>query len=135
MKTFLQIVAEDIYKKVGNDLENTAIVFPNKRARLFFNEHLASESNQPIWSPAYISISELFQQLSPYKLGDPIQLVCEVYKVFCQASDKAETLDDFYFWGELLISDFDDSAEMVTARGAKYDEDDWRVGLTFTYKF
>ena len=108
MKTFLQIVAEDIYKKVGNDLENTAIVFPNKRARLFFNEHLASESNQPIWSPAYISISELFQQLSPYKLGDPIQLVCEVYKVFCQASDKAETLDDFYFWGELLISDFDD---------------------------
>ena len=34
-----------------------------------------------------------------------------------------------------LISDFEDSAEMVKARGAKYDEDDWRVGLTFTYKF
>lgn len=108
MKTFLQIVAEDIYKKVGNDLENTAIVFPNKRARLFFNEHLAIQASAPIWSPAYISISELFQQLSPYKLGDPIQLVCEVYKVFCQATGKAETLDDFYFWGELLISDFDD---------------------------
>ncbi|MBO5382615.1 MAG: PD-(D/E)XK nuclease family protein [Bacteroides sp.] len=108
MNTFLQLVAEDIYKKTGGDLSGTAIVFPNKRARLFFNEHLASQHNGPMWSPAYISISELFQQLSPYQLGDPIQLVCEVYKVFCQVTGKAETLDDFYFWGELLISDFDD---------------------------
>lgn len=108
MNTFLQLVAEDIYKKTGGDLSGTAIVFPNKRARLFFNEHLAMQNDGPMWSPAYISISELFQQLSPYQLGDPIQLVCEIYKVFCQATGKAETLDDFYFWGELLISDFDD---------------------------
>ena len=45
MNTFLQLVAEDIYKKTGGDLSGTAIVFPNKRARLFFNEHLASQHN------------------------------------------------------------------------------------------
>jgi len=33
-----------------------------------------------------------------------------------------------------LINDFDDSADMVAKRG-EYDEDDWRAGLTFTYKF
>ena len=55
-----------------------------------------------------LSISELFRQLSPWKSGDPIRLVCELYKVFREETRSEETLDDFYFWGELLISDFDD---------------------------
>ena len=82
--------------------------FPNKRASLFFNEYLAAETDRPLWSPAYVSISELFRQLSPLKSGDPIRLVCELYKVFREETRSEETLDDFYFWGELLISDFDD---------------------------
>ena len=44
----------------------------------------------------------------PLKSGDPIRLVCELYKVFREETHSEETLDDFYFWGELLISDFDD---------------------------
>ena len=108
MQTFLQLVAHDLYHKIGNDLSRTAIVFPNKRASLFFNEYLAAEADRPIWSPSYVSISELFGQLSPLKLGDPIRLVCELYNIFVQETHSDETLDDFYFWGELLISDFDD---------------------------
>ncbi|MEG0646862.1 MULTISPECIES: PD-(D/E)XK nuclease family protein [Bacteroides] len=109
MKTFLQLVAHDLYNKIGNDLSRIAIVFPNKRASLFFNEHLAGESEHPLWSPAYVSISDLFQQLSQQKLGDPIRLVCELYTVFRAETGSEESLDDFYFWGELLISDFDDA--------------------------
>lgn len=108
MQTFLQLIAEDLYTKLGNDLSRVAIVFPNKRAGLFFNEHLAAQSDRPIWSPAILSISDLFRQLSGQKAGDPIRLVCELYKVFCEETQSQETLDDFYFWGELLISDFDD---------------------------
>lgn len=108
MQSFLQLVAHDLYTKIGNDLSRTALVFPNKRAHLFFNEHLANESDQPIWSPAAMSISDLFRQLSAQKAGDPIRLVCELYKVFREETESQETLDDFYFWGELLISDFDD---------------------------
>lgn len=108
MQTFLQLVAQDLYQKIGNDLSRVAIVFPNKRASLFFNEYLAMQSDRPIWSPAYVSISELFRQLSPWKSGDPIRLVCELYKVFREETRSEETLDDFYFWGELLTSDFDD---------------------------
>ena len=48
MKTFLQLVAQDLHSKIGNDLSRVAIVFPNKRASLFFNEHLASQSDHPI---------------------------------------------------------------------------------------
>ena len=109
MKTFLQSVAQDLYSKIGNDLSRTAIVFPNKRASLFFNEYLAAQSDRPLWSPAYVNISELFRSLSPLKPGDPIRLVCELYKVFREETHSEEPLDDFYFWGELLISDFDDA--------------------------
>jgi hypothetical protein len=108
METFLKLVAEDLHSKLGDDLSRVAIVFPNKRAGLFFNEHLAQLSERPVWSPAYVSISELFQQLSPLKIGDSISLVCELYKIFTAETKSRESLDDFYFWGELLIGDFDD---------------------------
>ena len=108
MQPLLQLVAHDLYTKIGNDLSRTVLVFPNKRANLFFNEYLAEESDQPIWSPAAMSISDLLQKLSVQKVGDPIRLVCELYKVFKEETESRETLDDFYFWGELLISDFDD---------------------------
>lgn len=108
METFLQIVAQDLYSKIGKDLSRVAVVFPNKRAGLFFNEYLAAESDRPIWSPAYLSISELMQSLSPLRLADPARLICELYPIFCRETKSEESLDDFYFWGELLISDFDD---------------------------
>ena len=108
MNTFLQLVAHDLYSKHGNDLSKIAIVFPNKRASLFFNEYLAKESNKPIWSPSYHSISELLESLSDWQIGDDIKLICKLYKVFQEQTNSEESLDDFYFWGELLLSDFDD---------------------------
>lgn len=109
MESFLKLVATDLYKHTEGNLAHTAVVFPNKRAGLFFNEYLAQESESPIWSPAYVSISELFRSLSPWEVGDPVKLVCELYKIFRRETQSTETLDDFYFWGEMLISDFDDA--------------------------
>ena len=109
MESFLKLVAADLYKHTEGNLAHTAVVFPNKRAGLFFNEYLAQESDSPIWSPAYVSISELFRSLSPWEVGNPVKLVCELYKIFRRETQSTETLDDFYFWGEMLISDFDDA--------------------------
>ena len=109
MDSFLKQVATDLYKRKNGNLSHTAIVFPNKRAGLFFNEHLAAQSDNPVWAPTYISISELFRELSSYEIADSVKLVCELYKVFRQETQSKESLDDFYFWGELLISDFDDA--------------------------
>ena len=108
MKTFLQIVAEDLYNKIGDQLSETAVVFPNKRASLFFNEYLAQCAGVPIWAPTFLSISELFKELTTLQKADSIRLVCELYKVYQEVTGSKESLDDFYFWGELLISDFDD---------------------------
>ncbi len=108
MEAFLKMVAEDLYDKLQGDFSHTAVVFPNKRAGLFFNEYLATKAGHPVWSPAYLTISELFRSLSELQTGDPIELVCRLYEVFRRATGSRETLDEFYFWGELLISDFDD---------------------------
>ncbi len=108
MKSFLEHVAEDLLSRYGNDLSRVAVIFPNKRASLFLNEYLARLSDRPIWSPAYITISDLFRSHSKLKVADPILLVCELHKCFTQCTGIDETLDHFYGWGQLLLSDFDD---------------------------
>ena len=108
MKDFLEYVAQDIIDKHGYDLSKVAIVFPNKRASLFFNEHLAQIARKPIWSPNYMTISELFRANSSQTIADPIKLICELHKCFLECTKTSETLDHFYGWGQLLLSDFDD---------------------------
>ena len=108
MKSFLEYVAEDLLSRYGTNLSRVAVVFPNKRASLFLNDHLARLAGHPIWSPAYITISDLFRSHSQLKVADPILLVCELYKSFTHCTGIDETLDHFYGWGQLLLSDFDD---------------------------
>lgn len=129
MKTFLYNVAEDIFHKLqnsGEDLTQIAIVFPNKRAGLFFNEYIARLSEgKPLWSPNYMTISELFSSLSSRKTGDSILLVCELYQEYIKLAGSDETLDRFYGWGELILNDFDDvDKNMVDASALFHNLDD-----------
>ena len=86
MKKFLEYVAEDILRKHGTDLSHVAIVFPNKRASLFLNDYLARMSGRPVWSPAYIIISELFRRHSPLIVVDPRQLTRYVHNSFSKCT-------------------------------------------------
>jgi len=111
---FLRLVAEDLIKRFGTDLAELTVVFPSRRARLFFNQYLYEVVNHPLWSPQYISIDELFESVSQYRKADPIQLTGELYQsyssVYNAHSEKplSETLDEFFFFGEILLNDFDD---------------------------
>ena len=117
METFLKLVATDLYGRMNGNMARTAVVFPNKRASLFFNEYLYKEAGKPIWSPAYITISEFFRSLSTWEVADPVKLVCELYKVYRETTKSTESLDNFYFWGELLINDFDDADKNLARTG------------------
>lgn len=119
MKTFLEYVAQDILSRYGTDLSRLTVVFPNKRASLFLNGALARLSDGPLWSPAYITISELFRRHSSLTVADPIKLVCDLYRVYTDVTGFDERLrvgeqssgmrlDHFYGWGQLLVADFDD---------------------------
>ena len=107
-RTFLEYVAEDMLAKWGTDMSRIVVVFPNKRAALFMNEYMARMAGKPMWSPAYTTISELFGKHSEYVVGDSIKLVCDLHKSFVKCTGIDETLDHFYGWGQLLLTDFDD---------------------------
>lgn len=127
-ESFLKSVAVDLVKKAqskGLSLSDYVVVFPNNRAQLFFNKYLLEAYGKPTFSPSYETISTLFRSLSAYRIADPIKLVCELYKVYIEVlkenpdpdfHEEEETLDNFYNWGLVLLSDFDDvDSNMVNA--------------------
>ena len=117
MKAFLKIVAKDMLEKYGTDMSDIAVVFPNKRASLFLNSYLAQLAHKPIWTPTYITISDLFRRHSDLKVADPIKSICDLHKTFVKCTGIDETLDHFYGWGQLLLADFDDvDKNMVDAK-------------------
>ncbi|MBO4851320.1 MAG: PD-(D/E)XK nuclease family protein [Prevotella sp.] len=116
--TFLEHVARDLHHRHGDDLSHLTIVFPNKRASLFLNEHLSHLSDRPLWCPRHTTISELFRSHSPLSVADDILLICELWRSFTSCTGSTETLDHFYGWGSVLLSDFDDiDKSMANAQG------------------
>ncbi|MBR5062855.1 MAG: PD-(D/E)XK nuclease family protein [Prevotella sp.] len=106
--TFLEYVAKDLLAKYENDLSHLVVIFPNKRASIFLNDYLARLTNKPLWSPSYITISELFRQHSELIVGEPIKLISDLYQEYIRHTGSEETLDHFFGWGQILLSDFDD---------------------------
>ncbi len=108
MKTFLQHVAGDLFRKSGGDLSDTTVVFANKRASLYFDEYLLDIARKPLFSPRYQTIEELFGGKSALDVADKIEAVCTLYNVYQRFIPSAETIDRFWGWGEILLADFDD---------------------------
>lgn len=113
MVPFLQLVAEDLKRKY-DDLSDFTVVFPNNRARLFFNNFLVDQSGKPMWSPSYTTIQDLFASHTHLQVADDVKLICDLYRVYlkhmnwAELGTQPETMDDFYFWGEVLLRDFED---------------------------
>ena len=108
MNTFLESVAADMLQKYKSDMGHIAVVFPNKRAALFLNQAIARLSDGPVWSPAYITISDLFRQHSNLTVAEPIETIAILHESFTEVTGSDEDLDRFFSWGQLLLSDFDD---------------------------
>lgn len=107
-KTFLEYVATDLLDKFSGNMAHVAVVFPNKRASLFLNQTISKLSRKPVWSPHYITISELFRQHSELTIADPIKTISELHKSYNEITGSDEDLDKFFSWGQILLADFDD---------------------------
>jgi len=106
--SFLANLATSLFDQFGEDLSDQKIVFPNKRAGLFFNEDIKSHIKQPIWSPAIMSFEDLVRAHSPLSVPDKLTLTFKLHEVFQKQSPFKENFEQFYFWGDLLIKDFND---------------------------
>ncbi len=112
MKPFLQAVAEKFYEKEGVGISDLCFVFPNRRSSLFFQRYLGKAAGKPIFSPRLITINDLFVELSGYKPVDKIEALYIIYQHYVDLMDwedgNRESFDEFVYWGDILLSDFDD---------------------------
>lgn len=108
MIPFLKNVAQAYYKAYGNEISSFTFVFPNRRAGIFFQKYLAEIANRPIFSPEILTVADLFSRLSEYKTADRIEMLFILYEEYIQISGSTESFDDFLFWGEMVLNDFDD---------------------------
>ena len=108
MTPFLYKIANLFYSKYGTELHKHTFVFPNRRAAMFLKKYLAEITDKPLFSPSMITIQELFGSLSSYIQADRIEMLVILYKHFKRIGGSGESFDDFIFWGEMLLGDFDD---------------------------
>lgn len=112
MSSFLQELAQRIYSDQAGNLENTTVVFPNRRAGLYFSEALRQLLDKPTWSPQVLSFQDFVAQYSKNNVADNLLLVHELHQVYNEVmfpkKKDHEPFDKFYFWGMMLLKDFDD---------------------------
>ena len=108
MEYFLEKIAQSLQSEFGNTLNQHCLVFPNRRAGLYFLKYLAAKIKKPVWTPSIFTINELFRSNSSLQTAGNEILLFELYKVYRKLKKSPESFDDFYFWGDMLLNDFDD---------------------------
>ncbi|MDF9831066.1 PD-(D/E)XK nuclease family protein [Parabacteroides sp. PF5-6] len=108
MRPFLHQIAALFYKEYGADISRLAFVFPNQRAGIFFKKYLSEIAGGPVFSPTILTISDLFLELSGKQPADRIRMLFSLYTIYVRVSGATETFDEFLYWGEMLLNDFDD---------------------------
>jgi hypothetical protein len=108
MEYFLENIAQSLHSEFGNTLNHHCLVFPNRRAGLYFLKYLAARIDKPVWAPSILTINELFRSYSSLQTAGNEILLFELYKVYRKLKKSPESFNDFYFWGDTLLNDFDD---------------------------
>ena len=112
-KFFLEEVVDYTFRKY-DDFRKLSIIFPNRRAGLYFQKALSKKNNKALWSPVVLTLEDFIQEYSKIKIADDvvdsIKLNFQLFKIIIknQVEDSNVTFDNFYFWGKILIKDFDD---------------------------
>jgi len=108
MTYFLEYIAQSLYDEIGNNLNHHCLVFPSRRAGLYFMKYLAARIEKPVWAPSILTINELFRSGSSLQPAGNEILLFELYKVYRNIKKPHESFDEFYYWGDMLLNDFDD---------------------------
>ncbi|MCQ2607262.1 MAG: PD-(D/E)XK nuclease family protein [Bacteroidales bacterium] len=108
MNTFLDLCVADILQKHGNDLTNTTVVFPSKRAMVFFRKSLGTQIKTPVFVPQMTTIQDFCLSRQKATIPDDFSLIFNLYDSYQKVTHTTESFEEFFPWGEMLLSDFDD---------------------------
>ncbi len=98
---------------LATDIEGTCFVFPNRRSAVFFRKYLGDllrkgGADRPMLAPQSLTINDFFYKVQGGEVTDRIRLLLELYESYRAVYPKAEPLDEFVFWGEVILADFGD---------------------------
>ena len=106
MTPFLKQVAEHYLSK--GDIHERCFIFPNRRSMVFFKKYLGESLSCPVILPKMLTINDFFFSVSGMASADRVTLLLELYKCYKELNPKAEPLDEFIFWGDVILGDFND---------------------------
>jgi len=108
MNSFLYRIAQAYYSQHSESISNFSFVFPNRRAGIFFQRYISEIAQKPVFSPEILTINDCFVSASQWQTADRLSNLFRLYSIYIEQSGSDETFDSFVFWGEMLLSDFDD---------------------------
>ncbi len=108
MNSFIGRVAATYYQNFGSQITDFTFVFPNRRAGLFFQRHISEMIDVPMFSPDIMTINDCFYSMTNLKVADRLLQLFYLYEIYIENSKSEETFDTFIFWGEMLLTDFND---------------------------
>ncbi len=102
--------AQETGEPASMPLSRYVFCFPNHRSALFFSRHLHDVYGGSCIVPSTITIDELFGLFSDRCIADRTTLLFRLFNIYRKLSKRAdkEEFDQFVFWGDMLLSDFDD---------------------------
>lgn len=134
MDPFLRQVARHYYE--GHQIEQHCFVFPNRRSLVFFRKYLGGlVRERPLLAPRMYTINDFFYRVYNVHATDRLHLLLELYDCYKALNPEAEPLDEFVFWGDVILSDFDDIDKyLVDARGLFRNVSDFKE-IQDTYEY
>ena len=124
---FLERIARHLFESTGGDIGRHCLVFPSRRAGLYFLKYYSALLKKPVWAPVTMTSNEFFASFSDLVIADTEVLLFELYRIYLSLNKKGESFDEFYFWGDMLLNDFDDVDKyMADARAVFRNVEDFR---------
>ena len=111
MTPFLSQVAAHYFQ--APDIRQHCFVFPNRRSMVFFRKYLGERVKEqgggvPLPVPPMYTINDFFYAVYKVNVTDRLRLLLELYDCYRSLNPQAESLDEFVFWGDVILQDFDD---------------------------
>lgn len=107
MEKFLKHVAETVKQEQKGDYKDVVFLTPNRRAGLFLQKELNKLHDHPIWSPRLFTIDDWVRHHSGFAEADRLSCIYHLYQIWKKEVHRQEKFENFYFWGDRLINDFD----------------------------
>lgn len=105
---FLKTVAKFV-TELNVPLQNICVLFPNRRAEIFFKKYLAEIIKEPAIAPLLLTAEEFVTQLTGIHPLKGNALLFEAYKTYLELDLKShDSFEDFMKWANTALYDFNE---------------------------